>query len=84
MRAHLLGGTEVPRIPEPIHLASEPEAISIPETCRRYGIGRSKLYELIRDGVVPTVKLGKRRLVRPETMRRVLASLEHTGIARAS
>ena len=59
------------------------EALSIDETCRVSGIGRTKVYELIRDGILPTVKLGKRRLVRPGTLRRVLASLEHAGITRA-
>jgi excisionase family DNA binding protein len=44
------------------------------------GIGRTKLYDLIRDGVLPTVRIGRRRLVRPDTMRRVLADLERTGI----
>jgi excisionase family DNA binding protein len=61
-----------------------PEALSIEEACRVFGIGRTKLYELIRGHVLPTIKVGKRRLVRPDTLRRVVASLEHTGVGRAS
>ena len=60
--------------------AVELEAVSIREASRLSGIGRTKLYDLIRDGVLPTVRIGRRRLVRPDTMRRVLAGLERTGI----
>ncbi|HEX6015116.1 MAG TPA: helix-turn-helix domain-containing protein [Geminicoccaceae bacterium] len=70
--------------PLPLHLdagpsSPEPEAVSINETCRLTGIGRSKLYQLIGDGTLPTLKVGKRRLVRLSTVRRLLASLEHVG-----
>jgi excisionase family DNA binding protein len=74
-------GNKLPRTLECRPSCPEPEAVSIEEARRLFGIGRTKLYELIRDGVLPTVKLGKRRLVRPATMRRVLASLERAGIA---
>lgn len=39
---------------------------SIPDGCRRLGIGRSYMYELIRAGEVKTVRLGRRVLL-PET-----------------
>lgn len=39
-------------------------AWSIPEAARRAGFGRTKLYELIAAGTVPTVTVGSRRLVR--------------------
>jgi excisionase family DNA binding protein len=35
----------------------------IPEACERLGIGRSLLYNLIKDGKLRTVKIGKRRLI---------------------
>jgi excisionase family DNA binding protein len=36
----------------------EPEAISVDEACRLTGVGRSKIYELIADGTLPSVKVG--------------------------
>jgi excisionase family DNA binding protein len=57
--------------------------VAIPAACRLLGIGRTKLYELMGDGTVPSVKLGKRRLVRTAAVRAVLARLERAGIDRA-
>ncbi len=37
--------------------------ISVPETARRLSIGKNLCYELIADGTLPSVKLGRRRLV---------------------
>jgi excisionase family DNA binding protein len=61
-----------------------PEVVDIPAACRLLGIGRSTLYRHIANGVVPTVKLGARRLVRPETVRRLLADLESAGGPKAA
>ena len=61
-------------------LGTEPEAESVPAAARRAGVSRSFLYERIASGELPTVKCGKRRLVRVATLRRWLASLE-TGAA---
>jgi excisionase family DNA binding protein len=65
---------------KPEVLSVEPEAISVDETCRVTGLGRSKIYELIADGTLPSVKVGKRRLVRLATARQLIAGLEHAGI----
>lgn len=43
--------------------APTPLAVRIPEACRLTGIGRSKLYELIRAGEIPTIKVGTITLV---------------------
>jgi hypothetical protein len=40
-----------------------PLAVPIPEACRLAGIGTTKLYQLIGDGLVETTTIGKRRLV---------------------
>jgi excisionase family DNA binding protein len=53
-----------------------PEAIDVDGACRLLGIGRSKLYRMIRAGELPSVKLGDRRLLRLETVRALLAGLE--------
>lgn len=43
-----------------------PLAHRIPDACRRLGVGRSTLYELIKAGELRTIKIGARTLV-PET-----------------
>jgi excisionase family DNA binding protein len=40
-----------------------PITVRIREACRITGIGRSKIYELIRDGDIETVKVGSLTLV---------------------
>ena len=69
---------------KPDTASPEPEAISVDETCRVTGLGRSKIYELLADGTLSSVKVGKRRLVRLATARRLIAGLERAGIARAT
>ena len=55
------------------------EAVAVAEAARRAGVSRSLLYEAIGAGSLPSVKIGKRRLVRVEALRRWLASLETRG-----
>ena len=38
----------------------------VPEACERLGVGRSKLYELIKAGEIKVIKIGGTTLV-PET-----------------
>ena len=43
--------------------------LPIPDAARRLGIGRTKLYELLAAGVIPSVRIGtKRRLVPVEAL----------------
>jgi excisionase family DNA binding protein len=39
------------------------EAVSVADAARRLGISRSKLYELIGANEIPTMTIGRRRLV---------------------
>ena len=48
----------------------EPINLSIIDAAHALGVGRSKLYELIGDGHLETVKLGTRRLVRVASLRK--------------
>lgn len=43
--------------------ATKPLSVRIPETCRMTGIGRSKPYELVRDGRIRTIKVGAITLI---------------------
>jgi excisionase family DNA binding protein len=40
-----------------------PLAYSIPDAADMLGIGRSKLYKLLDEGSLPTVSIGRRRLI---------------------
>jgi excisionase family DNA binding protein len=42
---------------------------SIPDAAKALGLGRSKLYELIGEGRLETVTIGRRRLVRTDSVR---------------
>jgi len=43
-----------------------PLAHQIPEACRRIGIARTSIYQLIKDGEIKSIKVGARTLI-PET-----------------
>jgi excisionase family DNA binding protein len=52
-----------------------PRAFSIPEFCRRYGIGRTNAYHEIAAGRLRAVKVGRRTLVTADAAEVWLASL---------
>jgi excisionase family DNA binding protein len=52
------------------------KALSIEEAVKASGISRTKLYEFISSGELPSCKLGRRRVVRPEALDAWLASKE--------
>ncbi len=54
-------------------------ALSIKETCQLCSLGRTKLYELINSNVIPTYKVGRRRLVSRDELDRALKSLSRVG-----
>jgi excisionase family DNA binding protein len=47
----------------------EPLLYSIPDAAKVLSLGRSKLYGLISEGHLETVTIGRRRLIRAESMR---------------
>lgn len=55
--------------------------LSVPETAERLSISRSKVYELIAADVIPSVKLGNRRLVPVDQLRSAVASLTSSAPA---
>lgn len=55
------------------------ENLSIGETVRTFGIGRTKLYELIRKGDIEAFKLGSRTLIRAESVREFMDGLPRIG-----
>lgn len=51
----------------------EPLAISINETAEALSLGRTSIYAMIADGRLEAFKLGRRTLVRVESVRRLVA-----------
>ncbi len=58
---------------------SAPLAYSPAEAAELLGISRAKLYQLLDDGTVPSLKLGRRRLIRAEALSATLERLERVG-----
>jgi excisionase family DNA binding protein len=50
----------------------QPIAASINDTAKALSLGRTSVYALIRDGRLETVKLGRRTLVKVDSIRRLL------------
>jgi excisionase family DNA binding protein len=53
--------------------------LSIKSTCDALSVGRTKVYELIGDGRLETVRLGSKRLVKAASVRAFAASLEQAA-----
>ncbi len=50
----------------------EPIAASINDTAKALSLGRTSVYALIREGRLETIKLGRRTLVKIDSIRRLL------------
>ena len=59
-------------------------AIAIPKACERIGLSRSKFYELLNQQEIPSIKVGRRRLIRIDDLDRWLASLPSQPPSRAA
>jgi excisionase family DNA binding protein len=53
--------------------ALQPILCSIPDAAKALGLGRSKVYELIGEGRLEALTIGRRRLVRVESVRAIAA-----------
>lgn len=54
--------------------------ISIRDAAKLLGIGRSKLYDLMADGQLATVQIGRRRLVRTDSVRALALGQEANAL----
>jgi excisionase family DNA binding protein len=55
---------------------SRPLAVSPAEGARLIGCGRTRLYELLKEGALPSFTVGRRRLIRVAAIEAWLKSLE--------
>lgn len=58
---------------------TQTENISIGEAVRRFGIGRTKIYELIQCGKIEAFKLGRRTLINVDSVQALIAELPRIG-----
>ena len=56
-------------------VAEPPSLIAVEEAARLLGIGRSTTYELVRIGVLRSVKIGRRRLIPRGAINDAIAAL---------
>ena len=60
----------------------EPILVPIwPDGANAIGVGRSLMFELVADGRIASVKVGRKRLVAPEELRRFAKSLATSSAA---
>ena len=60
--------------------ADTPLLLTIKEVQEATQLGRTKVYELMRDGRLPVVRIGRTIRVRREALERWLESLEEGGL----
>ena len=58
---------------EPALIQDDRLAVSIKDAARLIGIGRTKLYELLDNGQLQNIRLGSRRLILMDALRKLLA-----------
>lgn len=47
--------------------ADAPRAYRIDDFCRAYGVGRTTVYALLKNGTLRSIKIGRRRLITAES-----------------
>lgn len=60
-------------------MSALPLALSIADVCKATGIGRTTIFNAIRDGKLRAVKLGNRTLIRAEDLKAFLDNLPAAG-----
>jgi excisionase family DNA binding protein len=65
--------------PNPFALQS-PLAVSIPVAPNITGIGRTKFYELVNNGTIESVKIGRRRLINYASLERLAGNTSERSL----
>ncbi len=73
MPSRLGADVEIPAVhQEPAHKFPETLSYTIDGAMRATGLGRSKLYQLMGDGTLAKVKVGRRTLIRAASIRSLI------------
>jgi excisionase family DNA binding protein len=60
-------------------MVDEPITATVKTFCQLSGLGKTKVFEMIADGTLDTIKLGARRLIVMESYRRLIAAQVRSG-----
>jgi excisionase family DNA binding protein len=60
---------------EPDSENAPPRLLSIRQAAREFGVCRTVIYELLRDGKIKSVKIGRRRLISRDAIEAFIATL---------
>jgi excisionase family DNA binding protein len=59
----------------------EAVTVTVADACKAIGVGRTVLYELLSQGKLDSITLGRRRLITTESIRRLVSSASQREIA---
>ncbi len=59
--------------PEALEVPAERKTLTVAEAGEALGIGRNQAYQAVRDGKIPSIRIGKRWLVPKAALDRLLA-----------
>ena len=60
-----------------MNIQEQQELLTVEETIRFLRLGRTRVYEMLRSGELPSIKIAHRRLVRREDLSRFLKEHEY-------
>lgn len=72
----------MPAKPHPDSFLLRPLAVSIKTACAMLGVGTTTLWRLIRSNDIDTVRIGRRRLVKLDSLFRLVAEPEQRASSR--
>ena len=60
-----------------MEISEQPELLTVNETTRALRLGKTRTNELLWTGALPSIKVGRRRLVRREDLEQFLVAHEY-------
>lgn len=65
-----------PPMDQPLEISSLPLLVSVSDAPKFFGVSRSHVYRIAAQGRIDLVKMGRRTMVKTETMRAYIESLQ--------
>jgi excisionase family DNA binding protein len=57
----------------------EPVLLPVPDTCRALGVGKTKLYDLLKSGDLKSITIGRKRLICASSIRALAGEVAADG-----